>query len=271
MTTSIEQHRPRIETVLRELDAHGFDTKALWRELSTRVAVHERGTPSEADLRYTCPTVAPDLATHFSEGGVPQELSAGVMWAGYSYTLTPGQRAVLRDTYGLTPTQTVTVDYIEPWPGTQHPRNVKLRSDIHVDPRHRRHVLTQCVIRDVATFFADAQEHDNAQSASATNRQLVNETLTLDKVYNLTSEDVWAIEDITGVKVSRTVELTNLSTERFVVMCQKTGNVAKVPRAEFFTTVAEYEKLYVDPKAKRAPKAAREQQSLEAMLKSLDV
>lgn len=268
MTTSIEQHRPAIEAALRVLDSHAFDTKALWRELSTRIAVHERGTPGEADLKYTCPTVAPDITTHFVDGE-PQVLDAGCMWGGYSYSLTPGQRSVLRDTYGMTPTQTVTVEWVELWPGTQHPRTMKLKSDIHIDPRNRKHVLTSCVIRDVAAFFTTALRLDNAEDASKTKRNLVDETLTLDKVYALASEDVWAIEDLTGVRVSKTVELTNLSADRFVVVCMKTGNVAKVPRKEFFTTVAEYERLYADTKVKRASKAQREQQSLENMLKSL--
>lgn len=267
---TIEFHRPTIEGALRTLDVHGFATQELWRELASRIATYERGTPGEADMRYTCPTVAPDIATHFTEGGVPQELSASVMWAGYSYSLTPGQRAVLRDTYGLTPTQTVTVDFIEMWPGTQHPRSVKLRSDVHVDPRNRRHVLTQCVIRDVATFFADAQEHDNAQGGGASKRQLVDEFLTVDKVYDLTSTDAWAVEDITGVKVSRRVEMRSVSADRFTLVCTDSGNIAKVPRKEFFATVAEYDRLYATPKAKRVTKrVAKEQQSLESMLASL--
>lgn len=271
VVNTIEHHRHAIESALRVLDAHGFVTAPLWRDLAERSARHERGTPGEADKKYTCPATAPDIATHFAERGVPQELAASVMWVGYSYALTPGQRGVLRDTYGLTPTQTVTVEWVEMWPGTQHPRSVKLKSDIHVDPRNRKHVLTSCVIRDVAAFFTAASELDASEAGSAAKRQLVDEYLTLDKVYTLTSEDVWAIEDLTGVRVSKTVEVTNLSAERFVVVCMKSGNIAKIPRREFFATVAEYEKLYADPKAKRAPRAQREQQSLEAVLKSLGI
>lgn len=265
---SPEQHRPHIEAALRVLEGHGFDVKSLWRELATRVSTWERGTPSEDDVRYTLPSVQPDLLNHLVDGA-KQTLSPSVMWNGYSYTLTPGQRSILRDTYGLTPTQTVTVAWVEAWPGTQHPRVMKLTSDLHVDPRNRRHVLVSAVINDVGTFFKNAMELDEAER-SERRFGLSESSLELGRIFTLTSEERWAVEDLTGVKIASRVEITNVSTERFTVLCQKTGNQAKVERGAYFSTVAEYERLHEGTKPRRKTTTERSAMSFEAMLKSLE-
>lgn len=263
-----EQHRPAIETALRVLESHGFDVKALWRELSTRQSTWERGTPSEDDVRYTLPATQPDLVSHLIDGK-NATLEVARLWNGYSYTLTPGQRSILRDTYGLTPTQTVTVAWVEPWPGTQHPRVMKLTSDLHVDPRNRKHVLVSAVINDVGTFFRNAQELDEADRAER-RFGLTESSIELGRIFTLTSNERWAVEDLTGVKVVSKVEITNVSADRFTVLCQKTGNQAKVERKAFFETVAEYERLHesTKPRSKRSA-TTQSAMSLEAMLKEL--
>lgn len=237
-----ETHRPQIEQALRLLESHAFDVKPLWLDLAARTSRWEGGTPGEDDVRYVLPTWPPDTATHFV-AGQPQVMGVSVLWPGFSYTLTLGQRSILRDTYGLTPTQTVTCAWVESWPGTQHPRTLRLVSDIHVDPRNRRHVLVSCVIKDVGRFFKDAAELDTADRAER-RFGLAESSLTLGRLFTLESEERWAIEDLTGVKVVSKVEVTGVSPDRFVVMCQKTGNVAKVPKAEFFKLVDEYIALH---------------------------
>lgn len=114
---------------------------------------------TDYDSRYTVPTNPPTMPEHF-DGSVPQVLSPGHAWPGYSYSLTPGQRAWLRDNYALTPTKTVTVLELTCWPGTQHPRMIHLRSDLHVDPRNRRHVLVNAVIRTPGKFFTESAARD---------------------------------------------------------------------------------------------------------------
>lgn len=265
---TVESHRSASEAALRHLEAQDFDVKALWRDLSERVDSHERGTPSEDDVRYVIPSTQPALASHF-DGAEPVELQPSALWKGYSYTLTPAQRGILRETYGLTPTKTVTLDWIETWPGTQHPRAMCLRSDVHIDPRNRRHVLSRCVIREVGTFFRTAAERDAEQHIS-TAASVVDSALTVGRVLTLESVDRWAIEDLTGVKVSTKVEVTLVSPDLFVVECLKNGNTAKVPRAEFFATVAEYAALYKDDAAPRA-RSAQPTPSLDALIASLNL
>lgn len=265
---SVESHRAASAAALRHLEAQGFDVKSLWRDLSERTALHERGTPTEDDLRYAVPSAQPTLAAHF-DGAQPQLLEASALWKGYSYTLSPAQRGILRETYGLTPTKTVTLEWVETWPGTQHPRAMCLRSDLHVDPRNRKHVLSRAVIREVGTFFRTAAELDSQEVTKST-ASLTESALTVGRILTLESVDRWAIEDITGVKVGTKVEVTFVDATRFFVECPKNHNTAKVPRGEFFATVAEYATLYKDDRAPRA-RSAQPTPSLDTLIASLNL
>lgn len=237
-------HQQQSESALRALESLGFDVKPLWRELSDRIARAESGTPDADDLRYTIRGIPPTTEEHFVDGK-PQVLDPYVLWSGFSYTLTPGQRSLLRDTYGMTPTQTVTVASVETWPGTLHPRTMKLVSDLHVDPRHRTKVLTSCIIRNVGEFFRKAEETDAATEAEKV-FGVTEGTLELGRLFTLTSHEKWAIDDLTSVKIGTRVEITGVGSETFIVLDLKSGAQAKVPRKEFFETVAEYDRLYKD-------------------------
>lgn len=265
-----EQHRPVVESVLRVLDTHaetfGFDTKPLWHALTMSQRKWEEGVPTEEDMRYVLPTVPPDVATHFVDG-TPQELGAAVLWVGYSYTLTPGQRSLLRDTYGMTPTQTVTVERVEAFTGTQFARVMKLRSDMHVDPKNRRHVLISATINNVAEFFRVARELDDVKEQVFGGVWGITESnLTLGKLFDLQSEERWAVEDITGVKMGKRVEMERVTPEHFNIIDVKTGSRARVPRDTFFPLVEEYAKLH---RVSKPRSAQREVQSLTSMLESM--
>lgn len=265
---NVESHRPASEAALRHLEAQGFDVKSLWRDLSERTALHERGTPTADDIRYNVPSAQPTLAAHF-DGAQPQLLEPSALWKGYSYTLSPAQRGILRETYGLTPTKSVTVEWIEVWPGTLHPRAMCLRSDLHVDPRNRKHVLSRAVIREVGTFFRTAAELD-AQETNKSSASLTESALTVGRNITLESVDRWAIEDLTGVKVGTKVEITFVDATRFFVECPKNRNTAKVPREEFFATVVEYATLYKDDRA-RGTRSGQPTPSLDALIASLNL
>lgn len=241
----------RARELVKQLTALGMDTSQLRRDLS-EVEARSEGSPTEDDLRYVIPTVPPTTLEHFVDGE-PQILSAEVLWPGMSYTLTPGQRAVLRETYGLTPTATVTVSLIECWPGTQHPRMMKVTSDLHVDPRHRKHVLTSCIIRGVGTFLRTASEFDS-ESVREKVFGLTPGSVILGRVFDLESVERWAVEDLTGVKVARRVEIVEKTTDGFVVVCQKTGNRAKVRSSDFFPLVEDYTRLHSTKKSRKSTK-----------------
>jgi hypothetical protein len=267
MSSNVQQQQAT-EASLRQLEAQGFDVKHLWRDLSERIAAHEGGKPTVDDIRYTLPFVAPVIATHF-EGAAPQELHPSALWKGYSYSLSPAQRAILRETYGLTPTKTVTLEWVELWPATQHPRSMCIRSDMHVDPRNRKHVLCRAVIREVGTFFRTAAELD-AQDKDKSTAALTESALTVGRNITLESVDRWAIEDLTGVKVGNKVSITFVDAERFHVECPKNRNTAKVSRSEFFKTVAEYATLYKDePRARKS--SVGPTPSLDALIASLNL
>ena len=259
-----------IETALRLLEAEGFITIDLWREWEKRKTAVELGKPSDEDCRYTLPTVPPAIANHLLDG-VKEELRPEVLWKGYSYSLTPGQRALLLDTYGLTPSMTITVAEVETWPGTQHPRAMTLVSDIHIDPRRRRHVLTQCVINEVGKFFMTAQEIDSRE-ITPPKKELCNEWMEVGRIVKLDQNDKWAVSDLSGVefKPRGGVEIVFLSKEKFTLVDLQTGTKATVPRDEFFKLVDEYEVLHRE-KTPRKARAVEATPMLDELLKSMGI
>lgn len=156
--------KDRIEASMRYLEGMGLPMHEVWKVHTKHLASFDSESPDDFDRRYELPVDAPTIGEHFLNGEA-QVLSPGHLWAGYSYTLTPGQRAWLREQYGMTPTATVTVLEIARWPGTRHPRVLHLKSDLHVDPRQRRHILTSAVIRTPGKFFAEAAQYDAEREA----------------------------------------------------------------------------------------------------------
>lgn len=235
------------EAALALLARRGLDVSALRAQMPV-----ERTEPTADDVRYELPTEAPKVEDHFQDG-VPQVLMVATMWEGYSYSLTTAQRAILRETFGMTPSQTVTVRLVERWPGTRFPRSVKLTSDLHVDPRLRKHVLTSVHLREVGKFFREAAEREAAEQTTPSAGGLSESALTVGRFTVLSTEDRWAVADITGVKLTKDVEVQEVGDERFV-LSDSEGRVAKVPRREFFETVAEYERLYASDHAPKGRK-----------------
>lgn len=242
-------NREAVESALRTLEANLFDVKALWREHAQRLASWDTGAPDADDMRYVLPAAPPRLEDHLRDGA-NSEMSANVLWDGFSYTLTPGQRAWLRDNYDLTPTETVTAVWIERWPGTVHPRAMRIDSDLHV-PASRKHVLKSVVIRNVGRFFRESEERDAAERKERV-FAITPTSLDLGRLFNLESVERWAVEDITGVKVQSRVEVVAKTETHFRLVCFKTGNQANVPRSEYFPLVEEYAKLHNSPRKRRS-------------------
>lgn len=159
----------RITSSIAYLEGEAFDCSALRTQLDSMIACHEAEQPTERDMLYRMPEAAPTITEHLQSGSNPV-FTAGRLWSGYSYELTPGQRSILREAYGMTPTQTVTITDIETWKGTRFLRSFKLTSDIHTDPRNRRHVLTACIIRDAGAFLHSAAELDAKAVSEAKER-----------------------------------------------------------------------------------------------------
>jgi hypothetical protein len=121
----------------------------------------------EEDRKYTVLEQG-SLTEHLES----QVLEPARMVMGRSYVLTPGQRAVLREWYGLTPTRTITLQEVALWPGTRHPRRVIIRSDEHVHSG-RRHVLVSATIDRPGQFFTAAWEKDQELRDQKSQRGMV--------------------------------------------------------------------------------------------------
>ena len=265
MTNQVSKQE-QLESALRLLELQGFEVKPLWRELSERIAKEDRGEPSEDDRRYELPVECPRTESHLAGGN--EELAPARLWNGLSYSLSSGMRGLLRDQYGLTPTMTVTVKWVEPWPGTRFPRRMLLASDVHVDPRNRKHVLTECVISRVGEFFRLARERDEAV-VEEVKSDCVEEAISVGRIIKLTSEDRWAFEDLSGVKVGVKVEVVHTNAERFTVVCLHSGNKTTVTKEEFFATVKEYERLYETEKRGKGRGKFEVTPALDALIEGL--
>jgi len=147
----------QIETYIKYLDSQGLDMKPVWAQFREMVEKERLAQPDVLDLQYICPCVPPVISEHIWRGQ-KQVLSPTNLFKGYSYTLSPGQRQWLRDNYGMTPTETITILDFGVWPGN-HPKTITLRSDEHVDPK-RRHVLVSATINRPGKFFHEAQQLD---------------------------------------------------------------------------------------------------------------
>lgn len=148
----------QIETYIKYLDSQGLDMKPVWAQFREMVERERAAKPDTLDLQYVCPCVPPVISEHIWRGQ-KQVLSPTNLFKGYSYTLSPGQRQWLRDNYGMTPTETVTILDLGLWPGN-HPRTITIRSDEHVDPK-RRHVLVKATIGKPGKFFHESQLLDS--------------------------------------------------------------------------------------------------------------
>jgi hypothetical protein len=159
----------QIETALRCLTSYGYETAPLWKEHHEWLQSTELREPTDDDRHWATRAGEPSsVADHFRDN-LPEPLSAAQCWQGRQYTLTPGQRAYLRDRYGLTPTRVVElieVGLFRSAPTVVH--TFVLRSAEHVDEQRRRHVLNAVCITNAAEFFARAAQIDKQREDDAT-------------------------------------------------------------------------------------------------------
>lgn len=233
----------RAEGALRILETLQFTVKPLWTELKERVFAYENAQPTDLDLRYSVPTTAPSITSHFPEGesGEPQELRAEVMWSGYHYTLTKGQRKWFREFQGMIPSKTVTLGWIEVWPGTQCPRAFHMTSDVHVPSNLKGKGITSAVIRDVGAFFSKSAEFDAEEPVGKTL------SLHVGDCKNWTTMHKWAVEDLVGVKLKGDVAIVFMDNEE-IHFTDESGRLAKVDKQSFQETVTDYDRLHDKPK-----------------------
>lgn len=187
---------------LRTLESYGYDTVALWREHNEWLATLDERKPTDLDRHWATRADAPTpIEQHFiqelrfpiyanddssdlehyelkptgwrvEKQYRPELLSGSNCFKDRQYTLTPGQRDVLRTRHGLTPAAVVVVTDVALFTGTSVVWSVTIKSAEHIDPRRRKHVLSEVVIAPASKFFQDGAAIDKAREAEAVEADL---------------------------------------------------------------------------------------------------
>ena len=152
------EQRAAVLAAFETIQSLGLPVEAALQRYQDCIADQDAPIP-DVDRNYSVPTECPKTADHLGEGR-KSILSAHQLWMGLSYELSPGQRKWFREFAGMTPSQTVTVGWVEVWEGTNHPRSFKIVSDQHVDPRNRSHVLVEFVVSEAGEFFRKSTAFD---------------------------------------------------------------------------------------------------------------
>jgi hypothetical protein len=153
----------QIETALRILESQGYDTSSIWAEHNAWLLTLDQQQPTERDHAWARRAPAPSTIDE-----LPEQLTAAKCHAGRQFTLSPGQRDVLRTRFGLTPTKVVEVVNVAVYPNDATLMwSVTLRSAEHVDPRRRKHVLNEVVLVPVSEFFEQAAARDKEREEQA--------------------------------------------------------------------------------------------------------
>lgn len=126
--------------------------------------------PNETPPAEALPYIITDssVAEHLQscKDGIPSTIALNNLVSGYSYTLSPGQREWMRRHYDMTPSEVIVVTEVECWPETRTLRSFKLESMVHVDPRNRKHVLTQARVTEGWRFFMESAVIDAEREES---------------------------------------------------------------------------------------------------------
>lgn len=152
---------PQIERALHLLTTMGYDTGELWREHNMWLALYDERKPTARDVAWAKRNAAPAELT----AELPT-LSAAQCFGDRQFLLTPGQRDILRDKFGLTPTKVVVVQNVALFKDSVLVSGFTLKSAEHVDPRLRTKVLNSVYIHNAAEFFELGHLKDKEREAA---------------------------------------------------------------------------------------------------------
>ena len=176
----------KYSTAVRLLALLGYDLADIHRQHTAKLAEYESGQPTDLDLKYKL-NVPESWVSHFEE--VPL-LSCFTIRVGAQFKLTSGQRRVLKDMAGLTPTRTITILDLELFPGTRAVRTLTIGSNIHIPEHQRRHVLTKWTISSFGDFMeraylADVETNDVKviEKETKTSVKVARKIKTLEEMY----------------------------------------------------------------------------------------
>lgn len=140
---------------LEEQRVQPTEVDRMW-PLAGRVSITEHLVPNVKEIV----TSASGMDVVLSHGGDRERPTLSCrMRVGMAYSLTPGQRDVIRDRFNMTPAPLVEVIECAMYSDNIHIRRVTLKSCEHVDPR-RRAMMTKFSIDAWGQFCADAKQRD---------------------------------------------------------------------------------------------------------------
>jgi hypothetical protein len=167
---------PSTEEITALLHHAGVSDETLARvahELDNRPAQRE---PDEYDRMWQCPTVPPAIESHFVHGELlPRVLDPSRLWPGHHYTLTRGQRQLLAETGAGELAPTITIGWVEVFPGTRHPAAFQFVSDRHNPYRRSDRLRTAGVITRAGKWFYDAMCLDSAHKEKRGRKNVIHD------------------------------------------------------------------------------------------------
>lgn len=153
MSQHLEQES-RYSTAIRLLASLDYDLTDIYRQHEVKRVEHETGQPTDLDLKYQL-QVPKSWISHFEEVPI---LGVGTIRIDAQFRLSPGQRKVLKDMAGLTPTRTITVTDLDLYPNTTAVRTLTIRSNVHIPEHQRKHVLVKWTITSFGDFMQRAYD-----------------------------------------------------------------------------------------------------------------
>lgn len=157
----VSKNSVNLTRALLTLETAGLDVHSLRTDLNGLRHELETYVPPSYPERYRIRSTPIDITEHLTGNRdlIPALLHAPTS-QGRIYTLTKGQRTILRERYGMTPTTEVKLLELAVWPAAptcvQH---VVISSTEHV-PDTRKHVLNRAVIDDWVTFCEASEAID---------------------------------------------------------------------------------------------------------------
>ena len=162
---------------LEEQRCQPTEVDRLW-PLARRVGITEHLVPNVKEVV----TSASGVAVVLSHGSAAERPTLSCrLQVGMAYSLTPGQRDVIRDRFNMTPAPLVEVLECAMYEDGVHIRRVTLKSCEHVDPR-RRAMMTKFSIDAWGQFCADAKQRDADREEAKATEQAESEAKGSDKV-----------------------------------------------------------------------------------------
>ena len=164
---------------IKELVSQGYDLNNVYQQKKVRDDKRESRLIGPMDEVFSV-TTPEDWSAHFEkdfikvgdvtvEVGGPKVLSLSNIRSGGQFKLAPAWRNVLRERYGITPTDTITIRELSFFKDTKVIDRLVIESNQHIaDLRVRKHVLQAVCITNFTEFMTAVKRSEEMQDESHT-------------------------------------------------------------------------------------------------------